>query len=459
MLNKSKCRKLTALLAAAAMTVSLAGCGEDTIYIGTSQDKDIPSGLYIYYLMNAYYSAQSYMTETDTDVFAITIEEQNARDWMISTAKSDLMEYLAVEQKFDEYDLELTDDEVDAAKINIDSMWEYYGSVYESYGIAESSFLKAYENSLKADKLFDVVYGENGEREVPEEDIKSYMTENYALINYISMNLVDGEGNLLKSDGKAERMEMAKDYVERAKNGEDFDTLNFEYLAYFDELKAEAQAAAEAAAAEEAESDTVSSEMVVVSSDAEEMAPEEESGEVTSEASEETEAETTQETEAETAEETTAETTVTEAGTTEEASEETTALWVGEETAEETESDILDLITPDEEETSYTSNKQVITKDGEYPAAVVCEKVFSDMQIGDVTIIESEDGEYYYVVAKYDLLDDPTYFDSAKESLLYEMREDDFDALKKEWADSVDFTINEKAVERYVPEKFAEDKE
>lgn len=451
MLNKSKCRKLTALLAAAAMTFSLAGCGEDTIYIGTSQDEDIPSGLYIYYLMNAYYSAQSYMTETDTDVFAITIEEQNARDWMISTAKNDLMEYFAVEQKFDEYGLELTEDETEAAKINIDSMWEYYGSVYESYGIAESSFLKAYENSLKADKLFDVVYGENGEREVPEEDIKSYMTENYALINYISMNLVDGEGNLLKSEGKAERMEMAKDYVERAKNGEDFDTLNFEYLAYFDDLQAQAQAAAAAAAAEEAESDTSSSEMVVVPSDAEEMAPAEESGEVTSESVEETEAETT--------EETTAETTVTEAETTEETSEETTALWAGEETAEETEDDVLDLIAPDEEETSYTSNKQVISKDGEYPAAVVCEKVFSDMQAGDVTIIESEDGEYYYVVAKYDLLDDPTYFDSAKESILYEMREDDFDTLKKEWTDSIDFTFNEKAVERYTPEKFAEDKE
>ncbi|MDY2847405.1 MAG: hypothetical protein SOU50_04220 [Oscillospiraceae bacterium] len=454
MLNKSKCRKITALLAAAAMTFSLAGCGEDTIYIGTSQDKDIPSGLYIYYLLNAYYSAQSYMTETDTDVFAITIEEQPARDWMISTAKSDLVEYLAIEQKFDEYGLELTEDETEAAKINIDSMWEYYGSVYESYGIAESSFLKAYENTLKADKLFDTVYGEDGEREVPEDDIRAYMIQNYALINYISMNLVDGEGNLLKSDGKAERMEMAKDYVERAKNGEDFDSLNFEYLAYIDKLTAEAQAAAAAAAAEEAEGDTSSNELSVVPSDAEEMAPAEESGEVTSETSAETEAETVGET--------TAETTVTEAETTsEETAEETTAsaVWAGEETAEETETDVLDLLTEEEEETTYESNKQVISKDGSEPAAIVCEKVFSDMNAGDVTIIESEDGEYYYVVAKYDLLDDPTYFISAKESLLYEMREDDFEALKKEWADSVDFAFNEKALERYLPEKFAEEAE
>ncbi|MGN0697094.1 MAG: hypothetical protein ACI4J5_10055 [Oscillospiraceae bacterium] len=452
MLNKSKCRKITALLAAAAMTVSLAGCGEDTIYIGTAQDKDIPSGLYIYYLMNAYYSAQSYMTDTDTDVFAITIEEQPARDWMISTAKNDLMEYLAVEQKFEEYGLELTEDETDAAKINIDSMWEYYGSVYEDYGIAESSFLKAYENSLKADKLFDAVYGENGEREVPDKDIMSYMTENYALINYISMNLVDGEGNLLKSDGKAERMEMAKDYVERAKNGEDFDSLNFEYLAYVDKLTAEAEAAAAAAAAE-TESGTSSNEMIIVPSDAEEMAPEEETGEVTSEPSEETDAESAEETSDETAGETAAETTVTE----EETSEETTALWAGEEIAEETESDVLELIADEEVETSYASNKQVITKDSEYPAAIVCEKVFSDMDAGDVTIIESEDGEYYYVVEKGDLLEDSAYFDSARESLLYEMREDDFEALKKEWVDSVNFTFNDKAVERYVPEKFAED--
>lgn len=454
MLNKSKCRKITALLAAAAMTFSLAGCGEDTIYIGTSQDKDIPSGLYIYYLLNAYYSAQSYMTETDTDVFAITIEEQNARDWMISTAKSDLREYLAVEQKFDEYGLELSEEEVSAAEINIDSMWEYYGSVYEGYGIAESSFLKAYENSLKADKLFEAVYGENGDREVPEEDIKSYMNENYALVNYISMNLVDGDGNLLKSDGKAERMDMAKDYVERAKNGEDFDELNFEYLAYFDKLVADAQAAAEAAAAETG-SDTSSSEMAVVPSDAEEMAPAEETSAVTSE----TAPEETEETSAETAEETTVPETEAE---TESSEETTTGVWAGEETETETGTEVIDL--PAEEDTtaaenSYTSNKQVITKDGEAPDKAVCDKVFGDMQPGDITIVETENGEYYYVVAEYDLLDDPTYFESAKASLLYEMKEEDFENLKKEWADSVDFTINEKALERYVPEKFAEEKE
>lgn len=436
MLNKSKCRKITALLAAAALTFSLAGCGEDTIYIGTSQGNDIPSGLYIYYLLNAYYSAQSYMTEEDTDVFAITIEEQNARDWMISTAKSDLMEYLAIEQKFDEYGLELSEDEVDAAKINIDSMWEYYGSVYEGYGISEDSFLKAYKNTLKADKLFDAVYGEDGDREVPEDDIRVYMLENYALVNYISMNLVDGEGNLLKSDGKAERMDMAKDYVERAKNGEDLDELNYEYLAYFDNLVAEAEAAA--AAETEAETDEAASEMVVVPSDAEEMAPAEETSAVTSE---------------ETSEETTV-------SVTETSEETTTAVWAGEEEETETGTDVLDLLTGDDtdtEEDTYTSNKQVITKDSDIPDKAVCDKVFGDMDPGDITIIESEDGEYYYVVAEYDLLDDPTYFLSAKESLLYEMKEDDFEALKKEWADSVELTINEKAVERYVPEKFVED--
>lgn len=437
------------------IATSLASCGEDSAYIGTYNEKDIASGIYIYNLLSAYYEAQNNMTENDTDVFSITIEEKNATDWMIAKAKESTKQYLAIEQKFDEYGLTLTDDEKTAAENTIDSMWEYYGSVYEGYGISQSSFLKCYENSLKSNKLFEYIYGEDGEREVPEEDIKAYLSENYALINYISMNLVDGEGNLLKSAGKSERMEMAKDYVERAKNGEDFDTLNYEYLAYYDELVAEAEAAAAETATEtEVSSDSnaggnISFETVTMA-DANAMSIEEETS---SQDSEETNEETT-------TVEVTSEETVSE-----EATEETAAETTVPEDSESTETsyttaDIEGLLgeddSTDEEEstTSYESNEQVIEKDGETPDETVCKKVFEEMENGDITIVEED--EYYYVVYKMDILEDDTYYESAKESLLYEMRDDDFTSLCEEWADSIEFEFNEKAIERYTPQKFAE---
>lgn len=466
----SKSKRISAAVIAAAMVASMTACGEDTIYCGTSQGEDIPSGLYIYYLMDAFYSASEKLTEqqtagetTETDVFAITIDDVNARSWMLSEAEESLREHLAVEQKFDEYGLSLTEEEIQAAKINCEGMWEYYGEFYEDYGISMDSFLKTYLNGLKSDMLFEHVYGENGERTVPDETIRDYMKENYALVNYISMNLVDGEGNLLKSEGKTERMNMAKEYVERAKNGEDFDILVQEYQAYYDNLVAEAQAAAEAAAAEE-----VTETAVVTDSAAEDEAPAETEGAVTAAettavseettaASEETTAaseETTaasEDTSAVTSEETAAETTVseTEAVTTSEETAETGA-WVGEEdTAAEGE-----LILDTEDAQITASNKQVVKKGSGVPDETVNTKIF-EMEAGDITIVEED--EYYYVVYKMDIFETDDYYESTKASLLYEMRGEDYEALLSEWASAVDFTVNAKAVERYKPEKFAEE--
>lgn len=445
----SKNRKIKTFAVTAALAFAMTGCGEDTVYIGSSEGKDIPSGLYINYLMSAFSEAQSKMTETDTDVFAITIDNMNARDWMISEAKKDIKKYLAVEKKFDEYGLELTDDEKDAAEINVDSLWEYYGPVLEDYGIAESSYIKYNENMLKSDKLFEAVYGEGGTNAVSDEDIKSYMTENYCLVNYIEMHLVDGEGNLLKSDGKAERMEMAKDYVERAKNGEDFDKLNSEYLAYMDGLTAEAAAkAAEEAAQTETEADVSTAE--AVPEDANQQMPAETENTVT-------------------AEDTVSETEMTSETVTEETAAAETTVPVSEDSGETSyfSADLGELLETDETEgtenaeeaSPYSSNKTVLRKDGEFPAKAVSDKVFGEMNTGDITIIESDDSEYYYVVYKMDLLEDDEYFTSAKESLLYEMKDGDYENVLEGWADEVELTLNEKAVERYVPEKFAETEE
>ena len=78
------------------------------------------------------------------------------------------------------------------------------------------------------------------------------------------------------------------------------------------------------------------------------------------------------------------------------------------------------------------------------------------MSAGDITIVEED--EFYYVLTRLDIFETDDYYESAKDSLLYEMRDDDFESLRQEWAESVDFTINSKAVERYTPQKFAETK-
>ena len=453
-------KKITAVAAAAAVMSSMTACGENTTWGATIDGSDIPAGIFIYYLQSAYYSAQSKLNEensassdavasadgttTTAAVFSSQIDGKDAKTWIYDEATKSMQEYAAIEAKFTELGLTITADEKDAAKVYCDQTWDYAGEYYTKMGISEKSFTSLYLNSQKRDKVFKTIYSEGGEYAVSDDEIKTYLDENYAMINYIAMELKDGSGNLLKSDGKAEIMSMAESYVERYKNGEDFDALNAEYTAYYDNLKAEAEAAAaeEAAnaAADEAETETSTAE--VTPSDAE-AALEDNADEITDSAEI-----------AEDATEVSTEDTA-EAAETADTAEETAEADITTEEAAETTGTSADASA--EETTAsgeqISSNKTVIEKSGTTPDSAVVSKVFDEMQKGDIQIIESSDSETYYIVLKMDVLETDEYFLSAKDSLLYEMKSEDFDALITQWTEAQNVVKNQDAYKRYDPKK------
>lgn len=450
-------KKITAVAAAAAVMSSMTACGENTTWGATIDGSDIPAGIFIYYLQSAYYSAQSKLNEensassdavasadgttTTAAVFSSQIDGKDAKTWIYDEATKSMQEYAAIEAKFTELGLTITADEKDAAKVYCDQTWDYAGEYYTKMGISEKSFTSLYLNSQKRDKVFKTIYSEGGEYAVSDDEIKTYLDENYAMINYIAMELKDGSGNLLKSDGKAEMMSMAESYVERYKNGEDFDALNAEYTAYYDNLKATAAEEAANAAADEAETETSTAE--VTPSDAE-AALEDNADEITDSAEtaeDATEAPIEDTAEAEETADTAEETAEADTTTTEEAAETT-----------ETSADASAEETSDSGE-QISSNKTVIEKSGTTPDSAVVSKVFDEMQKGDIRIIESSDSETYYIVLKMDVLETDEYFLSAKDSLLYEMKSEDFDALITQWTEAQNVVKNQDAYKRYDPKK------
>ncbi len=450
-------KKITAVAAAAAVMSSMTACGENTTWGATIDGSDIPAGIFIYYLQSAYYSAQSKLNEensassdaiasadgttTTAAVFSSQIDGKDAKTWIYDEATKSMQEYAAIEAKFTELGLTITADEKDAAKVYCDQIWDYAGEYYTKMGISEKSYTSLYLNSQKRDKVFKTIYSEGGEYAVSDDEIKTYLDENYAMINYIAMELKDGSGNLLKSDGKAEMMSMAESYVERYKNGEDFDALNAEYTAYYDNLKAAAAEEAANAAADEAETETSTAE--VTPSDAE-AALEDNADEITDSAEtaeDATEVSTEDTAEAEETADTAEETAEADSTTTEEAAETT-----------ETSADSSAEETTDSGE-QISSNKTVIEKSGTTPDSAVVSKVFDEMQKGDIQIIESSDSETYYIVLKMDVLETDEYFLSAKDSLLYEMKSEDFDALITQWTEAQNVVKNQDAYKRYDPKK------
>lgn len=245
-------KKSTAFIAAAAMALSLSSCGKDTTWGAEIDGEQLRAGIMIYFQSSAVSEAMAFMPETDTtpaadgettttaesvSVLDITIEDKPAREWINDKAVQSMREYAAVEKKFDELGLTFENKEEDRLNIVVDQMWEYFGEYYEELGVSRQSYYDVGLNSEKRTAIFNHYYGEGGEKAVPEDEITSYLTENNARVKFISMPLKDGEGNLLKSDGKAELKTMVEGYIEKIKSGEaSFEDIQKEYNKYYSDL-------------------------------------------------------------------------------------------------------------------------------------------------------------------------------------------------------------------------------
>jgi hypothetical protein len=249
-------------------------CGQDSTIAATIDGMQIPAGIFINFQSMAYSDAMTEVAASAEETAATTTQNSDGTPvitvsttappllkdtidgiavptWINDKAIEYMREYAAVEKRFTDLGLSFTDNADATTLAYINQNWEYFEPQLDELGISRDSYEKAVLNGVKRTELQSYYYGKGGEFAISDEDIKKYLLDNYARIDYISMELRDGEGNLLKSEGKAERKAMAEEYIKRAEAGEDFDSLLAEYVDYYAALQEEAaKAAADAAAAE-----------------------------------------------------------------------------------------------------------------------------------------------------------------------------------------------------------------
>ena len=228
-------KKISAVALCSAMALSLGACGNniagpDTTYAAVIDGYKVPAGVFIAMQMSSYYDA-AYYTEPTDESEETTASAETAETTASETEATTTTAFT---------DKVIEDKEKEKTKIYLDSIWEYYGENYENAGISEDSQLLIMLNSTKKNMIFDHYYAQGGQDEISEADIRAYLDENNKRINYIKMELKDGEGNLLKSEGKDEIKAMAEDYIERIKGGENFAAVSKEYSDYYDKLVADA---------------------------------------------------------------------------------------------------------------------------------------------------------------------------------------------------------------------------
>ena len=200
--------KILCVVLALVIALSAASCSLSKQYAYQQDDIELPIGVYIYYLYNAYNSAQSLaqksdLYDADTGKYdgkksflkmEITDDDGEtavAEDWIINKAEEDTKNAVAINTKFNELGCTLDQTEIDSTKSYYKSYWDQsYAEMLEPSGVSfDSFFLAGYTYPVMENEAFKAEYGTGGPSEVSDEELTDYFKDNYTSYKYFAVNL------------------------------------------------------------------------------------------------------------------------------------------------------------------------------------------------------------------------------------------------------------------------------
>lgn len=204
---KSLHARFLSLGLAVAMLLGVTGCTVSTpSSVGSIGGVEIPAGIYLLAQYNAYQTVSGLADlatgETADDVKAVlkaqctgTIGDEevttNGADYLERLTLRNLQYYAAVEAKFDELGATLDDAATAEAADTAASEWESDGDVYTANGISQAT-LEQYElNSAKADACLELIYGENGQTPVTDEEYIDFLYNDCRYVDVVQLPLFD----------------------------------------------------------------------------------------------------------------------------------------------------------------------------------------------------------------------------------------------------------------------------
>lgn len=229
-------KKIIAGLLTAATLVSFAGCsGNDTSWTYKLGDYTVTSGMYVGFSLTAYSKAQTVEGFDPTKTpFDQELEGKDGLQWVADEAESLALNYLTIEQKFDEMGMTIDKE----TQQYVDSSAEmYYEYMDEMYGYADKGFgLESYKkfqlNQYKSSIIFNKFYEKGGTEEVSDEELKEVFYRDNGKVFYVSVNTteVDENGKEVNRDQADIDADIAM-LTKRLENGDDFQAIMDDYFA------------------------------------------------------------------------------------------------------------------------------------------------------------------------------------------------------------------------------------
>lgn len=217
----NKFKKITAILLAALLIITASGCGTKPSWSYKTDNVSFAEGVYIYSLFSAYNEAYTILQENLGDDFDSTAsildissdfdgngEKVLCSDWIEEQADVITKNLAALDETLLDYGIALDKTQVESARELAKEDWylgpyyEYYvASGYEAvsyedtlspYGVSfDSFFTSTYLASVKQSAIFNYLYGKGGEKEVTDQELTEYFTDNYTSYAYFVVNLYE----------------------------------------------------------------------------------------------------------------------------------------------------------------------------------------------------------------------------------------------------------------------------
>lgn len=272
-------KKIAAALTAAAVAVSMCGC-MDNGKIMTVDGTEINNGVYLYYQQTAYSDAQSkinaarqeeldkiadeIINDTSSDssssssessssssssssselkYFSTSIDGKSTSQWVKDETLRLVKQFVGVQRLCEQKGISLEQSEKDEIAEQVKGLWEdsnYYiqyfygfdtaGQYYESNGIGRDSYQQINTASTLKNKLFSKLYDKDGETPVSDEELNSFLKDNYACSFILELPYEDVEGNELTSDSDKKAVEdYAEQLAKRISNGDSIIDVKYDF--------------------------------------------------------------------------------------------------------------------------------------------------------------------------------------------------------------------------------------
>lgn len=197
---------------------------------------NIKSGAYANMLIYADTEAKAKVEENLTsqgatdlskvNYYAQKIDGVTYNEWVKNRAIEHCKRYAMVQLKAEELKITLTDEEANSVSTTIYNDWysSGYGEIYEKNGVGYHTYLDYNLNNRLGFKVFEYVFGENGEKAADKQTVIDTMYENFEIANILEISIAD-----LSSAEIADQKAKLDAYAERIKNGESFETIYVEH--------------------------------------------------------------------------------------------------------------------------------------------------------------------------------------------------------------------------------------